>query len=103
MQGAGVLLPALRMADAPTGEHRSPEDAVDLAEVYRNGNAEVEGENPVDGASGLASPQPANESGGETEDWEGADDRVEACLHGGISLTSLDVSSPLITSAFIER
>lgn len=38
----------------------------------------------------------------EEEEWEMADDRMEACLQGGVSLTSLDVSSPRITASFVK-
>lgn len=37
------------------------------------------------------------------DDWETADDRLEACLKGGVSLLSLDLSSPLITADFVKR
>lgn len=87
----------------------------DLAEVYRD--SRVATDDAVDDDEVNESPRGLTmtpfdvesvceavcEDGGEMDDWETADDRIEASLHGGVSLTSLDVSSPRISSGFVER
>lgn len=92
VQGAGAILPGLNTTD------RSQERThADLAEAYRDTD---------DGDGSAGKPQTVcntSEGGGEEEDWEFANDRMEACLRGGVSLTSLDVSSPRITIEFIKR
>lgn len=35
------------------------------------------------------------------EDWETANERIQMALKGGISLTSLDLTSPLISANFV--
>lgn len=120
VQGAGALLPALNAGDRPNGGSH----AAELAEVYRNGTvADCLGGNAVhtamdtksrvaSGDDGLvASTQPAayHAAAGEAvvegteEDWETACDRIEASLRGGVSLTSLDLSSPRVTAGFVKR
>lgn len=37
------------------------------------------------------------------EDWERAYERIQASLRGCVSLTSLDLSSPLMTADFVVR
>lgn len=118
LQGAGALLPALHTADPRSERSDVPGGVVDLAEVYRDSdekpNLRNKGQNVDEGAPGLASIQAEVKSAHEDallivdtvegkDDWETADARMEACLHGGISLTSLDVSSPLISPGFIKR
>lgn len=113
-------MPALRAGDRPNGGSH----ATELAEVYRNGTAaDCIAGNRADSAmdtksriaSGddgpVASTQPAayHAAAGEAvvegveEDWETACDRIEASLRGGVSLTSLDLSSPRVTAEFVKR
>lgn len=49
---------------------------------------------------------PPGGGGGEgkwREGWETADERIQASLRGGVSLTILDVSSPLISADFVKK
>ncbi|CAM9600913.1 unnamed protein product [Ectocarpus fasciculatus] len=115
-EGAGALLPALHAGDRPNGGSH----AAELAEVYRDDTAvdplagnEVDREmDTKSGDDGLvASTQPAAYRAavdeavveGVEEDWETACDRIEASLRGGVSLTSLDLSSPRVTAGFVKR
>lgn len=118
MQGASALLPVLRTADTPKTGPQASRDLVDLAEVYRDGGGErtpgvKEGKTSEReaGCSALetgkavceASRDAVGQDVGGEDDWETAGDRMEGCLWGGFSLTSLDISSPLVTAAFVER
>lgn len=117
MQGASALLPVLHASDTPKIRPQASRDSVDLAEAYRDTGAE----RGAGVKEGKVSEREAECSAPETDeavreaaldagqavrgedDWETAGDRVEGCLRGGFSLTSLDVSSPLVTPGFVER
>lgn len=105
VQGAGTILPGLLDTAAASQERTcTPKSAADLGEVYRDGD---DGHRRSAGALRKASLHTTvsrtNEAGGVEEEWESANDRIEASLRGGVSLTSLDVSSPRITVEFIKR
>lgn len=114
-QGASALLPRLRRAAyAP----ESWKEDVDIARAYQEngkgpgrpgdgitvvavaGGSELASTHNVDG--GVVTEAVVDNAPGAAEEWEMADDRLEACLQGGVSLTSLDVSSPRITANFVE-
>eukprot|EP00903_Cladosiphon_okamuranus_P009067 g8668.t1 len=101
-EGAGAILPGLHTTGTSPGRARGTEGAIGLADVNRD-------REDGDGSGGEprpASPQTAHgasEGGGGEEEWESANDRIESTLRGGVSLTSLDVSSPRITIEFIKR
>lgn len=106
-QGAGAILPDLHTEDAPPERTCNPEISADLAEVYRDGD-DGDGDGSAAGAPRTASLLAAvsgtsEKAGGGDEEWESANDRMEASLRGGVSLTSLDLSSPRITIEFIKR
>lgn len=100
VQGASAVLPGLHTAATSQERAYTPGGAAGLAEVYRDRD---------DGGGGAGAPRltmvssTASEVGGGEEEWESANDRIEASLRGGVSLTSLDVSSPRITVEFIKR
>lgn len=102
VQGAGTILPGLHTTDTSPERTCAPEGDVDLAEAYRDRE---------DGHGSAGEPRPASlqtapgasEGGEGEEEWESANDRIEASLRGAVSLTSLDVSSPRITIEFIKR
>lgn len=117
-QGASALLPVLHAADTPKEGLQASQDIVDLAEVYRDGCAaggpgvkESKVGERAPGCSTLETGEAVREAARDVigqavrgeEDWETAGDRMEGCLRGGFSLTSLDVSSPLVTPGCVER
>jgi len=111
LQGAGAVLPGLHESGTPTREGAPPlEDAAGLSEVYRDGDAGDGGDGSGGGVAGSSRIVPTSRVSGrgagggeEREEWETADDRIEASLRGCISLTSLDVSSPRVPAGFIKR
>lgn len=129
VQGGDALLPVLHTTDTPNEGASTPEQAAfDLAEVFRDSNrggdanGSAAGAPPrrasapivprctnrssssSDGSSRSSSSSNRNATGGtEDEDWETANDRIETSLRGGVSLTSLDLSSPRITAGFVRR
>ncbi|CAM9753618.1 unnamed protein product [Ectocarpus sp. 4 AP-2014] len=119
-KGAGALLPALNADDTPNGGSH----AAELVEVYRDGTAgDCLAGNAVDTAMDTKSTVASGDDGlvastqsaayhaaageavveGAEEEWETACDRIEASLRGGVSLTSLDLSSPRVTAGFVKR
>lgn len=98
VQGARAIMPGLKNVDTSQERaHGSERHAADLAEAYRDID---------DGDGSAGEPRTVSSTsvgGGEEEEWESANDRMEASLRGGVSLTSLDVSSPRITIGFIRR
>lgn len=117
MQGGDTLLPALHATDTPNEGADTPEEvSFDLAEVYRDGDSGGDGNGSAKGApprhasaatvshrTSSSSKSGRNALGEEDEDWETADDRIGVSLRGGVSLTSLDISSPRITAGFVIR
>lgn len=112
-QGASALLPRLRAAYAP----ENCKEDVDPARVYQESGkgpgrpddgttVAVAGDSELastrNTADGVVTEAVVDDAAGAAEEWEMADDRMEACLQGGVSLTSLDVSSPWITASFVE-
>ena len=115
VQGASALFPVLHTSDTPRKGLQVSQD-VDLADVYREGD--LEGGLGVNNrekerAAGHSAPETgavvlgANRdavcaAGGGEDNWESAGDRMDGCIRGGFSLTSLDISSPLVTSDFVK-
>ncbi len=102
LQGAGAILPGLHESGTPAREGAAPpEDAAGLSEVYRDSDGGAGDSSRVVPAARVSE----RGAGGveEREEWENADDRMEASLRGCVSLTSLDVSSPRVTAGFIKR
>lgn len=92
-QGANALLPVLH-GGIPANDTHLSHDSV--AEPCREDVKGGGGDGEIAIGKSCVVPE-------EAEDWETADDRMEACLQGGVSLTSLDISSPLLSSKFVER
>lgn len=65
----------------------------------------IEGKDDSTFAAGTKEKFQSSVGGGDglEEDWETAGDRIQASLRGGLSLTSLDVSSPLISADYVKR
>lgn len=108
----------LHAADMPKKGLQASQDVVDLAEVYRDGDAErepgIEEGKTREREAGWSAAETAEvvreavrDAIGQAvrgeENWKTAGDRMEGCLRGGFSLTSLDVSSPFVTPGFVER
>lgn len=96
-QGAHALLPALHASSEKAEGSHLADDTYDKAEdsshcekIQTSVVREDGGVSSIGGVDGA-------------EEWETADERIQASLSGGVSLTSLDVSSPIVTSRFVKR
>lgn len=83
----------------------STDHTVGVANGSRSDHPEQQVEVPVADSDCGFSPL-EGDGGGEgerDEDWETADERIQVSLRGGVSLTTLDISSPFVSADFVKK